>query len=68
MTHHFTYPDTYLLAKPKIYVHYVDAIFILPKNKKEFDNLKTTFETNSVFKFTYELCKTPILRRSRRIP
>lgn len=41
--------------KPKIYVRYVDDIFILANNIKEIDTLMTTFEKNSVLNFTYEL-------------
>lgn len=31
------------VAKPKIYIRYVDDHFILAKNKQEVDYLKTTF-------------------------
>lgn len=41
--------------KPKIYIRYIDDIFILANNIKEIGTLKTTFEKNSVLNFTYEL-------------
>ena len=40
--------------KPKIYARYVDDIFLIVKNLSDLDLIKTSFESNSVLKFTYE--------------
>ena len=41
--------------KPKIYVRYVDDIFLLVDRTDEINILKTKFEQNSVLKFTFEM-------------
>ena len=43
------------LNKPKIYARYVDDVFLLVDNVEYVNRLKTTFENNSVLKFTYEM-------------
>jgi len=43
--------------KPDIYVRYVDDCFLLVNNEHILSQIKNTFESNSVLKFTYELEK-----------
>ena len=43
------------LNKPKIYARYVDDIFLLVDDLQYIDNLKKSFEENSVLRFTFEM-------------
>ena len=43
------------IKKPKIYVHYVDNIFIATQSYDEINKLKQTLKKNSILKFTTEL-------------
>ena len=43
------------LNKPIIYARYVDDIFLLVDDLQYIDNLKRSFEENSVLKFTFEM-------------
>ena len=44
-----------IITKPKIYVRYVDDIFITTYSYDEINKLKSTQENNSLLKFTNEL-------------
>lgn len=41
--------------KPTIYIHYVDNIVVLNKNRDEVKNLRRILENNSILNFLYEL-------------
>ena len=43
------------IKKPKIYVHYVDNIFVATWSYNKINKLKQTLEKNSILKFTTEL-------------
>ena len=56
--------DMMMITKPKIYVHYVDNIFIATDYYNEINKLKQTLEKNTILNFTTELIinkKNPFL-------
>ena len=54
----------FTLKKPKIYVHYVDDIFIATQFYDKINKLKQTLEKNFVLKFTTELN----INKKRQLP
>jgi hypothetical protein len=49
--------ENYLEVKPKLYLRYVDDIFLLVDSIGCITRLKNDFESNSVLKFTFEIQK-----------